>query len=165
MLDRKYMINKRLELSRDLVLAYSNNIIEKIKQLDFYNSSKIIASYMPINNEIEIKLEDKTICYPKVEGKEMNFYIPNSFTKGVYGILEPVGSLVKKDDIDIIIVPLLYFDKENNRVGYGGGYYDRYLSNYKGITVGVAYDFQEVEKIDVNPTDIKLDYIIKGVIK
>lgn len=165
MLDRKYMIKRRLELSKELVLAYSNNVIEQIKRLDFYNSSKIIASYMPINNEIEIKLDDKIICYPKVEGKNMNFYIPESFIKGCYDILEPVGSLVNKEDIDIIIVPLLYFDKDNNRMGYGGGYYDRYLSNYKGKTVGVAYDFQEVDKIDVKPTDIKLDYIIKGVIK
>lgn len=119
---------------------------------------------MPINNEIEIKLDNK-MCYPKVEGKIINFYIPDSFTKGVYGILEPNGELVKKEDIDIIIVPLLYFDKYNNRVGYGGGYYDRYLADYKGITIGVAYDFQEVDKIDVKPTDVKLDYIIKGVIK
>ena len=165
MLDRNYMIKRRLELSRTEVLAYSNNIIEKIKKLDFYNSSKIIALYMPIRNEIEIKLDDKIICYPKVEGKNMNFYIPDSFTKGVYDILEPVGKLVDKSNIDIIIVPLLYFDKDNNRVGYGGGYYDRYLSDYKGITIGVAYDFQEVDKIDVKKTDVKLDYIIKGVIK
>ena len=165
MLDRNYMIKRRLELSRTEVLAYSNNIIEKIKKLDFYNSSKIIALYMPIRNEIEIKLDDKIICYPKVEGKNMNFYIPDSFTKGVYDILEPVGKLVDKSNIDIIIVPLLYFGKDNNRVGYGGGYYDRYLSDYKGITIGVAYDFQEVDKIDVKKTDVKLDYIIKGVIK
>ena len=164
MLDRKIMIKRRLELSKDEVLAYSNNVVEQIKNLSFYNKDLLIASYMPINNEIEIKLENK-MCYPRVEGKNMNFYIPNSFTKGVYGILEPIGELMKKEDIDIIIVPLLYFDKDNNRVGYGGGYYDRYLANYKGITIGVAYDFQEVEKIDVKPTDVKLNYIIKGVIK
>lgn len=164
MLDRKFMINKRLELSKDEVLAYSNNIVEQIKKLSFYNKDLLIASFMPINNEIEIKLDNK-MCYPKVEGKIINFYIPDSFTKGVYGILEPNGELVKKEDIDIIIVPLLYFDKYNNRVGYGGGYYDRYLADYKGITIGVAYDFQEVDKIDVKPTDVKLDYIIKGVIK
>ncbi|MCR5307860.1 MAG: hypothetical protein K6E24_02565, partial [bacterium] len=58
-----------------------------------------------------------------------------------------------------------YFDKDNNRVGYGRGYYDRYLKDYKGITIGVGYDFQEVDKIDVKPTDVKLNYIIKGVIK
>ena len=162
MLDRLYMINKRLELSREEVLAYSNNIIEKIKKLDFYNENLVIASYMPIKNEVEIKLNNKVICYPRIEGDNINFYIPKSFTKGQFNILEPVGELVDKNNIDIIIVPLLYFDKDNNRVGYGKGYYDRYLSNYKGITIGVAYDFQEVDKIDSKPTDVKLNYIIKG---
>lgn len=162
MLDRLYMINKRLELSREDVLAYSNNVNEKIKKLNFYNKDLVIASYMPIRNEIEIKLDNKIICYPKIEGDNINFYIPNSFTKGVFNILEPVGKYISKDKIDIIIVPLLYFDKDNNRVGYGNGYYDRYLSDYKGITIGVGYDFQEVDKIDAKPTDVKLNYIVKG---
>ena len=164
MLDRKFMINKRLELSRSEVLAYSTNIIEQIKKLEFYNDKLLIASFMPINNEVEIKLENK-MCYPKVEGNDLVFYIPESFKKGYFDILEPIGTKVDKNDIDIIIVPLLYFDKYNNRVGYGKGFYDRYLKDYKGITIGVAYDFQEVDKIDVKPTDVKLDYIIKGVIK
>jgi 5-formyltetrahydrofolate cyclo-ligase len=165
MLDRKYMIKKRLELSRDEVLAYSNNIIKKIKELDFYNENMLIASYMPIGNEIEIKLDNKNICYPKIEGDDLVFYIPKSFSKGVFDILEPIGRKVDKKDIDLIIVPLLYFDKFNNRMGYGRGYYDRYLKDYKGITVGVAYDFQEVDMIDAKPTDVKLDYIVKGEIK
>ncbi len=165
MLDRKYMINKRLELTREEVLAYSNNIVEKIKKLDFYNLDMLVALYMPINNEIEIKLDNKNVCYPKIVGSNIEFYKPDGFTKGVFGIPEPNGELVEKEMIDLIIVPLLYFDKFNNRVGYGKGYYDRYLKDYKGITVGVAYDFQEVEEIDVKPTDVKLDYIIKGELK
>ena len=165
MLDRNLMIKRRLELSHEEVLAYSNNIIEQIKKLAFYNTDLLIASYMPIRNEVEIKLDNKKICYPKIIGDDLEFFIPNSFTKGVFNILEPVGEKVNKNDIDIIIVPLLYFDKDNNRVGYGRGYYDRYLKDYKGITIGVGYDFQEVDKIDVKPTDVKLNYIIKGVIK
>ena len=165
MLDRKYMINKRLELTREEVLAYSNNIVEKIKKLDFYNLDMLVALYMPINNEIEIKLDNKNVCYPKIVGSNIEFHKPDGFTKGVFGIPEPNGELVEKEMIDLIIVPLLYFDKFNNRVGYGKGYYDRYLKDYKGITVGVAYDFQEVEEIVVKPTDVKLDYIIKGELK
>ena len=164
MLDRLYMINKRLELSRSDVLAYSNNVIEQIKNLDFYNKDLLIGLYMPIKNEIEVKLDNKA-CYPKVEGNDLKFYIPDSFEVGCFNVLEPIGTLVDKNDIDIIIVPLLYFDKDNNRVGYGKGYYDRYLSDYKGITIGVAYDFQELDKIDAKPTDVKLNYIIKGVKK
>ena len=156
------MIKRRLELSRDDVLAYSNNVVEKIKKLDFYNVDMTIGLYMPINNEIEIKLENKKVCYPKVIGNDLSFFIPNSFKKGYFDILEPIGKKIDKKDIDIIIVPLLYFDKNNNRVGYGKGFYDRYLSDYRGITIGVAYDFQEVDNIDTKPSDVKLNYIIKG---
>ena len=162
MLDRKYMINKRLELSKDDVLAYSHNVIEQIKKLDFYNKDLLIGLYMPIKNEIEVKLDNKA-CYPKVIGNDLVFFIPDKFEAGCFGVLEPIGTKVDKNDIDIIIVPLLYFDKDNNRVGYGKGYYDRYLKDYKGITIGVGYDFQEADKIDIKPTDIKLNYIIKGV--
>ena len=165
MLDRKLMIKRRLELTRSEVLAYSNNVVDKIKKLDFYNVDMKVALYMPINNEIEVKLDNKVICYPKIIGNDIEFFIPESFTKGVFDILEPNGEKLEKDDIDLIIVPLLFFDKFNNRVGYGKGYYDRYLSNYKGITVGVAYDFQEVEEIEVKPSDVKLNYIIKGELK
>ena len=163
MLNRLDMINKRLELSDSDVLAYSNNVIDKIKQLDFYNEDMIIGLYMPIKNELDIKLNNKVICYPKVVGNDLEFYIPTKFELGSFNVLEPIGSLIDKNDIDIIIVPLLFFDKYNNRVGYGKGYYDRYLKDYKGITIGVGYDFQEVEEIDAKPTDIKLNYIIKGV--
>ncbi len=165
MLDRKYMINRRLELTRSEVLAYSNNVIEKIKKLDFYNVDMMIGLYMPINNEIEVNLDNKNVCYPKIIGNNISFFKPDGFTPGVFNILEPNGEFVDKKLIDLIIVPLLFFDKDNNRVGYGKGYYDRFLSDYKGITIGVGYDFQEVDKIDVKPSDVKLNYIIKGELK
>ena len=162
MLDRQYMINKRLELSKEDVLAYSNDVIEKIKNLSFYNEDLTIGLYMPIRNELNIVLNNKNICYPKVIGDYLKFFFPDSFDYGPFNVLEPNGTEVEKDQIDMIIVPLLYFDKNNNRVGYGKGYYDRYLKDYKGITVGVAYDFQELDNIDTKPTDVKLNYIIKG---
>ena len=164
MLNRLDMINKRLELSKEEVLAYSNNVIEQIKKLDFYNEDMTIGLYMPIRNELEIILNNKNICFPKIIGNEIEFFFPDSFDYGPFNILEPNGPRVNKDDIDLIIVPLLFFVKHNNRIGYGNGNYDRYLKDYKGITVGVGYAFQEVEEIETKETDVKLNYIIKGVI-
>ena len=158
------MINKRLELSKEEVLAYSNNVIEQIKKLDFYNEDMTIGLYMPIRNELEIVLNNKKVCFPKIIGNDIEFFYPDRFERGQFNILEPIGKKASKDEIDLIIVPLLFFDKYNNRMGYGRGYYDRYLKDYKGITVGVGYYFQEVEEIDTKPTDVKLNYIIKGVI-
>ena len=79
-----------------------------------------------------------------------------------YGIPEPTSNKIKFPDV--LLVPLLAFDKNLNRVGYGGGYYDRYISKIKKkkflLTIGLAYSFQKVNKISAKKYDIKLDYII-----
>ena len=93
------MIKRRLELTRGEVLAYSNNVVEKIKKLDIYNVDMTVGLYMPINNEIEVRLDNKKVCYPKVVGNDLLFFIPNSFEKGCFDILEPVGIFIDKKDI------------------------------------------------------------------
>ena len=85
-----------------------------------------------------------------------------------YGILEPFKS--SKVTPNIALVPLLAFDKQKNRLGYGKGFYDKFLSRNKKInktiiTVGVAFSFQKYNKLPINNKDFKLDYIIteKGI--
>ena len=86
-----------------------------------------------------------------------------------YGIPEPVSS--KSEYPDILLVPIVAYDKNLNRIGYGGGFYDRYINKIKKrkkiITIGLAYSFQEVKKISINKYDKKLDFIIteKGFFK
>jgi len=79
-----------------------------------------------------------------------------------YGIPEPISREIIYPNI--LLVPLVAFDKHRNRVGYGGGYYDRYIQkikkNKKITTIGLAYSFQKVKKIQINKNDIKLDFII-----
>ena len=84
-----------------------------------------------------------------------------------YGIPEPISNKVVYPSI--LLVPLVAFDKDLNRIGYGGGFYDRYIyrikKNKKIITIGLAYSFQKVKNIPVNKYDFKLDYILtnKGI--
>ena len=84
-----------------------------------------------------------------------------------YGIPEPTSKKIKYPNI--LLVPLVAFDSSLNRVGYGGGFYDRYINrikkNQKIITIGLAYSFQKVKKIPVNKYDNKLDFIITEKIK
>ena len=79
-----------------------------------------------------------------------------------YGIPEPVSNKIVSPDI--YLVPLVAYDKNLNRIGYGGGFYDRYFKRVKKVkkilTIGLAYSFQEVKKIPINNYDIKLDIII-----
>ena len=95
----------------------------------------------------------------------MNFYkwstnYPLAINK--FGIPEPISKMVKYPDI--LLVPLVAFDKNYNRIGYGGGFYDRYIKKVKKskkvLTIGFAYFFQKVKKIPTNKYDIRLDFII-----
>ena len=81
---------------------------------------------------------------------------------GKFGIPEPISNKTKFPDI--LLVPLLAFDKNFNRIGYGGGFYDRYINRLKKIkkiiTIGVAYSFQKIKKVPVKKYDIKLDFVV-----
>ena len=95
----------------------------------------------------------------------MNFYswsFKDPLQVNKYGIPEPISNKIKYPDI--LIVPLVAYDKNFNRIGYGGGFYDRYIKkikkNKKIITIGLAYSFQKVKKIPINEYDIKLDFIV-----
>ena len=86
-----------------------------------------------------------------------------------YGIPEPLSKKITYPDV--LLVPLVGYDDKLNRLGYGGGFYDRYISkiekNKKIIKIGLAYSFQRLKKIPINSHDKKLDYIFteKGILK
>ncbi len=138
-----------------------------------------IALYYPSNFEVNVlKLLEfnnvltKEILLPVTgENNLMNFF---SWKKGdvlfvnKFGMLEPAKTGVKIPDI--MLVPMLAFDKEKYRLGYGKGFYDRYLNKYLKrfkniITVGVAFSFQRHHKLPINRNDVKLNFIIteKGI--
>ena len=134
---------------------------------------KVLGGYYPYNYEVNImnilkKFEKQNyiISLPKIKkNSQMDFFHwstrdPMNINK--YGIPEPISNQIKYPDI--LLVPLVAFDKNLNRVGYGGGFYDRYIKKIKKIkkviTIGLAYSFQKVKKISVNKYDVKLDYIV-----
>ena len=106
------------------------------------------------------------LSLPKIKSKfqmdffEWSFNDPLEINK--YGIPEPVSKKIKFPDI--FLVPLVAFDNRLNRIGYGGGFYDRYLEkiqkNKKIVTIGLAYSFQEIKRVPADKYDIKLDYIL-----
>ena len=161
---RKQKRIKKFVLNFGLIL----NILKKNNV-----SGKIIGGYYPYNYEIDIlqileKFEQKkfTITLPKImKNAQMNFFqwsINDPLAINKFGIPEPISKKVKFPDI--LLVPLVAFDKNLNRVGYGGGFYDRYIEKIrkrkKVVTIGFAYSFQKVKKIPTNNYDIKLDFII-----
>ncbi len=155
---------KKLQINFNSILKILKK--EKIK-------GKIIGGYYPYNHEVDVikvlkKFEKQNyiISLPKIKkNAQMDFFNwstndPLEINK--YGIPEPTSTEIKYPNI--LLVPLVAFDKNFNRIGYGGGFYDRYIFKIKKskkiITIGLAYSFQKVNKIQVNNHDIKLDFII-----
>lgn len=161
---RKKNYSKKLFISSSKFLKFLER--KKIK-------SKIIGGYYPYNYEIDTldilrKLEKKNylISLPKIcKNNKMNFYqwtYKDPLSINVYGIPEPISK--KKVNPEILLVPLVAYDSDFNRLGYGGGFYDRYISsaqkNKKIIKIGLGFSFQKIDKLPVNKYDKKLDYII-----
>lgn len=152
------------------------SIYNKLINLDLYKKAKSIFIYISFSNEIDtVKIINKALEYgkevyiPKIyrEDKSMKAIRMNSFDeleKNFMGILEPVNdsNYIEKENIDLIIVPGVVFDKEGNRIGYGGGYYDRYLSDIKDKKnkVVLSYGLQIIDEIEPEIHDIQVDYII-----
>ena len=142
--------------------------------LDILKSENIkgknVGGYYSYNYEVDVieilkKFEKKKylISLPKIKNNFQMDFLKWSFSDPLminkYGIPEPVSN--KKIYPDILLVPLVAFDNELNRIGYGGGFYDRYIKKTKKIiTIGLALSFQRVNKIKTNKFDIKLDFII-----
>ena len=139
---------------------------------------KIIGGYYPFNYEVDVmkvlnKFEKRNyiISLPKIKkNSQMDFSYwstKDPLVVNKYGIPEPTSTKIKYPNI--LLVPLVAFDSNLNRVGYGGGFYDRYIKrikkNQKIITIGFAYSFQKIKKIPINKYDNKLDFIITEKIK
>lgn len=106
----------------------------------------------------ELLKEDKRVCLPRVEGKEIVAVPYGKTIKGAYGIAEPVGEPFL-GDIEVTVTPLLCVNERGYRIGYGGGYYDRYLKNHKTLRVGLGYAFQ-LEEFKEDEWDERLDAFV-----
>lgn len=145
-------------------------IFNKVISLEKVKKADTILIYVSFNNEVDtlniIKyfLGKKKVAVPKVNGNEMNFYYIDSFndlSKGSFNILEPITTnKVTNFDNSICIVPGLCFDKENYRLGYGKGYYDKFLSNKNIYTIGLSYKETIIKKLPIDKYDIKLNKVI-----
>ena len=108
-----------------------------------------------------LKSSGNAVYCPRIEGKEMAAVLHGEdFTLSPFGIREPVGDTYE-GAIDVIVMPLLAVDERGNRLGYGGGYYDRFLQRYQDATrVAYCYDFQIVKEVPTEPWDEKVDLIV-----
>jgi len=175
---RKKVLKVRQKFNTKNVQVNFNQIIKIFKKEKI--SNKIIGGYYPVNFEIDdlallkkFKKIKFNISLPVIKKNfQMDFY-SWSFSEPLkinkYGIPEPENKNIVYPDV--LLIPLVAFDKNLNRLGYGGGYYDRLIEKLskkkKIIKIGLAFSIQEIDKVPINVNDQKLDYIVtnKNIIK
>lgn len=167
-MDKSQLRIKAKEIRKTLdIKKISHAICLKIKNMDEYKNSQNIMIFYPMKYEInllELLEDDKNFYLPKVSKTDI-FVCPYStdLKKTELNIYEPCTDPVNPEILDLIIVPALMVDKSGFRLGYGGGFYDRFLSKYQNIKTIVPIEKELlVEKIPHDKFDVKIDKIIKN---
>ena len=168
---RKQVLQEMKAIPRKQKQAIDQALTEGLLQHPFYQEANTIATYLSFPHEfqtqelIEQALKDgKKVLIPKTYPKgRMDFvvYDPQQLVKTSFGLLEPQGDLevVDASQIDLIHVPGLAFTMEGYRIGYGGGYYDRYLEHFSGHTLSTVYHYQVQDFIPENH-DIPVEEVL-----
>ena len=168
---RKQVLQEMKALPREQKQFIDQALTERLLQHPFYQEAKVIASYLSFPHEfqtqelIEQALKDgKKVLIPKTYPKgRMDFvvYHPQQLVRTSFGLLEPQGDLevVDASQIGLIHVPGLAFTTDGYRIGYGGGYYDRYLEQFSGHTLSTVYPCQVQDFIPENH-DIPVEEVL-----
>ena len=166
---RRFFLNLRREMDQSLIKAKSEKIIANLLASDPYKNSQSIFVYVAKNKEIETRnfikkalADGKKIYVPKIIDHKMlaaKLGDLSDLDSGAFNI--PTSkSLEFIKDPDLTICPGLSFDKEKNRLGYGGGFYDKFLKENTTTKIGLMIsDFYSI-KIQADPWDVKMDFII-----
>jgi len=155
---------------------FAKQLLSQVQKLANFKNGQKIAIYLPNDGEIDTKyikkfLKNKgfSIYLPILVDKSLKFArVGKNFIKNRFGIDEPISAqILNANQLNIIFMPLVGFDQFKNRIGMGGGFYDRTLSfknrqqNYKNPQLyGLAFDCQEVTKLNTKPWDVPLDAVI-----
>ncbi len=168
---RKKILQEMKALSQEQKQAMDRVLTERFLQHPFYQEVKTIATYLSFPHEFQTQelikrmLKDgKKVLIPKTYPKgrmEFVVYDPKQLAKTSFGLLEPQGDLevVEPSQIDLIHVPGLAFTREGYRIGYGGGYYDRYLEHFAGHTMSTIYPCQ-VQEFNSENHDISVQEVL-----
>ncbi len=170
---RERILGSRDDLSPDEIDRRSHAIAEKLYSDCRFKKAETIFIFASFGSEVDTHriIEDllssgRSVCIPRIVGKHLMEAVrigsleelkPNKF-----GILEPVaGEVIAPQGIDLVVVPGLAFDRRGYRIGYGGGFYDTFMSKIPGVDkIALAYDLQLIERIDNEDWDIRVDTLI-----
>lgn len=168
---RKQFLQELKSLSKEEKQSMNDWLTDQFFQHPFYKKAKTIATYLSFPHEFQTarlieqaQKDGKTILIPKTypQGK-MDFvlYEPKKLERNSFGLLEPQGdfTIIETSKIDLIHVPGLAFNPSGYRVGYGGGYYDRYLEHFSGHTISTLYPCQ-IQDFQPDSHDIPVEEVL-----
>lgn len=166
---RRFFLNLRREMDEYTIKEKSEQIINNLLKSDLYKNAASIFVYVSKNKEVDTRdfiekaiNDGKKIYVPKIKAKEIFAVKLNDISELEAGSFD-IPTSMREDSItnpELTICPGLSFDDEKNRLGFGGGYYDRFLSQNKTTKVGLMIKEFASKKIPTDPWDIKMDYII-----
>jgi len=167
---RNILLEKRDNTSFDLMQIASKKMQKKIKKINAFRNAQKIGVYYPIGSEIltqdiiqELLSDGKDVFLPKVIGEKIEFRKITDFLnleKGSFDIMEPKDDCQVDNSLDVIIVPTVGISPTGVRLGYGHGFYDRYLAEHKTATISLTLEKQIVKNIPKSEHDIIIDWII-----
>lgn len=169
---RQEMREKRQNLSREWKEVYDKKINAHLLQIARENGVQSIHTYLPIGSEIDVReaisnwhQQGLQIICPKVlAARKLEHRVyrgPDQLESGYFNTRHPIGRATSPENVEMVLVPGLAFDPGGNRLGYGSAYYDNFLPQLpKAFKVGLAYPFQVLPKIPLEPHDMPLDHIL-----
>lgn len=170
---REYFKKLRKDLSEEEWRRKSDVITLNFLSSPFYHNFIKFGFYYPVNREVDIRpalvkaISEKEVYLPRTDvvNKRLTFHRVIDIidlTSGGFGVPEPHSECPQIDTnaLEVILVPGVAFDRNKGRLGYGGGFYDRVLSGYRGIKIGIAFSFQIVDEIPLDEHDVRMDFII-----
>tara|TARA_Y100001970_G_C14253277_1_gene873370 strand:- start:1637 stop:2203 length:567 start_codon:yes stop_codon:yes gene_type:complete len=172
---RHRILSNRKSLTEKYIINAESNMLKFIKNFDIFENANSVHTYISKKNEPRTKRIIK-LCWELSKNVNVPYVIPgqnklfhselNSFSDlriGSFGVLEPSSKKnisSQKKSFDLVIVPGVAFDMNGSRIGYGKGYYDRFLKNINAFRLALAFDFQVLEKIPTENHDIPINGII-----
>lgn len=169
---RQMIRARKQEMTAEEICRRSEILGQMLSRCECYQRAGTLYGYLPFNQEVRLVpileqalREGKRIALPRMEGRELVFHYMTDFTRivpGPKGIPEPSRELpIAREEEALVILPGLAFDPSGNRMGYGGGYYDRFLAREpKHPTIALCYDFQMVARLEPEPHDIPVQRVL-----
>ncbi len=162
---RREMRSIRQTMREEEIAAASDRLAGRLFAHPLYRAAKTLYVYLSANQEVrtdeiirQARKDGKLVAAPKVCGSELRFFWLNESTTlqtGSFGILEPVNGQEADDPTALVLLPGLAFDRSGRRLGYGGGYYDRFLAREtEHPTLALCYGFQLVDELPAEPHDV-----------